>query len=246
MRILRDIPRSVSFLDYDGTLCPHIEVWENLSYNPQGIYESMQNLHRKSLGVWWNTGRRIESLKSVNEKFLNFPGFFVQGSVHWDTKQALGLGEALPDDLAGKLFDRIKNETQYKLEIKPTAARIATIRRIQKKYLKKFVDSLEVPLPPEWEWRIGDRGAELLLKKCSKGTAIKYAFEKGLVPQDAIPIVAGDDFFDRGAMEYALSRGGYAIMLGEGCGWITEIPHRASQVVFFREPHDFLQFLKSV
>ena len=248
MRLLRDFSRSVNFLDYDGTLCPHIEVWEERSYNPLEIYEAVQNLHRKSQGVWWNTGRRIESLKSVNENFLNFSGFFVQGSVTWNAqeKKAHQIGKEIPADVVSILLERFKSESQYRLEIKPTAVRIAAVQKTQKKFIRKFIESLQLSVPDEWEWRIGDRGAEMLLQKCSKGSAVQYAFENGLVPKDAIPVVAGDDYFDRAAMEFALKNDGYAILVGEGCGWITEIPHRASQVLFFREPSDYLQFLKSL
>ncbi len=246
--LLRDLSKSVYFLDYDGTLCPHMEVWEGVAYNPIDIYGAVANLAKKSLGAWWNTGRRIESLKSVNEDFLKFPGFFVQGSIQWNANnnKTIQLGEGLPSGLEEKLKEAIRqHELSYRLEIKPTAARIASFRKTQKKYLKKFIESLNVPIPPEWEWRVGDRGAELLLKRCSKGSCLEYAYQQGLIPADAIPVVAGDDLLDRSAMEFALERGGYAVLVGESCGWITEIPHRSSQVVYFREPSDFLKLLKS-
>lgn len=247
--LLRDLSKSVYFLDYDGTLCPHMEVWEGVAYNPTDIFNSVSNLSKKSLGAWWNTGRRLESLKSVSEDFLKLSGFFVQGSIYWNTekKNELHIGEELPKGVSEQLYEKIQpHELVYRLEIKPTAARIASFRKTQRKFLKKFVDSLEIKIPPEWEWRIGDRGAELLLQRCSKGSALEYAYENGLVPNDSIPVVAGDDLLDRSAMEFALARGGYAILVGESCGWITEIPHRSSQVVYFREPSDFLQFIKSL
>ncbi|MEZ4814523.1 MAG: hypothetical protein R3A80_04865 [Bdellovibrionota bacterium] len=245
--LLRDLSKSVYFLDYDGTLCPHMEVWEGVGYNPALINEAVNNVSKKSLGAWWNTGRRVESLNSVSDLFLKHSGFFVQGSVFWDSenKKINFLGNELPAQLSALLFERIQqHELNYRLEIKATAARVASFRKTQRKYLKKFIDSLEIELPPEWEWRIGDRGAELLQKKCSKGSCLEFAYKNGLVPQEAIPVVAGDDLLDRSAMEFSLSRGGYAILVGESCGWITEIPHRSSQVVYFREPKDFLQFLK--
>ncbi len=245
--LLRDLSKSVYFLDYDGTLCPHLEVWEGVGYNPQDIQVTVQNLARKSLGVWWNTGRRTESLQAVNNELIKYPGFFVQGSVYWNPiegKKEL-IGKELPQSFVTALSERMRSEeSHYRLEIKPTAARVASFRKTQKKYLRKFVDSLGIEIPSGWEWRIGDRGAEFLLKNCSKGSALQYAFENRLVARGSIPVVAGDDVFDRPAMEFALQNGGYAILVGEGCGWITEIPHRSSQVVFFREPKDFLQFLK--
>jgi len=244
--LLRDLSKSVCFLDYDGTLCPHLEVWEDRIYGVQDIYHSVQSLAKKTLGVWWNTGRRVESLKSVSEKFLEHSGFFIQGSYHWDAEQKKldQLGVSFPQEYSGHLLERFKSETQYRLELKSTGARVVALRKTQKKFVKKFVDTLGLNLEGGWEWRIGERGAELLHEKFSKGKALEYAFEKGFVPANAIPVVAGDDLFDRPAMEFALSRGGYAILVGDACGWITEIPHRSSQVVFFREPKDFLQFLK--
>jgi hydroxymethylpyrimidine pyrophosphatase-like HAD family hydrolase len=226
-----------------------MEVWEGVPYSTVDIHEALNKLSHKCLGVWWNTGRRVESLKSVSEDFLNYPGFFVQGSLHWDhqKKHVHQIGETLSQDIVKILFERIReHELSYRLEIKPTAARIASFRKTQRKYLKKFIDSLEIPIPSSWEWRIGDRGAELLLKSCSKGSAIEYAYKNNLIPADAIPVVAGDDLLDRSAMEFALSKGGYAILVGESCGWITEIPHRSSQVMYFREPSDFLRFLRGI
>lgn len=247
--LMRDLSKCAFFLDYDGTLCPHLEVWEGIAYNAQDIQESLNNLSKKSRSVFWNTGRRTESLESVYAPFMEHSGFFVQGSIYWDVakKQSQSLGIGLPSELEKVLRNKIsEHELAYRLEIKPTAARIASLHKTQRKYLRKFIDSLDIPLSPEWEWRIGDRGAELLQKKCSKGTALEYAYTHKLIPEDSIPVVAGDDWLDREAMEVALARGGFAILVGESCGWVTEIPHKSSQVLYFREPRDFLSFIRSV
>lgn len=245
--LIKDFARCAWFLDYDGTLCPHTEVWEERVYNPHEIYSSVLQANRNSKGVMWNTGRRVESLRGVSESFLNFSGFFIQGSVLWDAKEKAHkvIGHKFPEVLAESLMNQFRFENQYKLEIKETGARLAPVRRTQRKFIRKFVESLNYTLPADWEWRIGDRGAEILHSGFSKGLSVAYAYKNKLVDEDAIPVVAGDDLFDRSAMEFALARGGYAILVGEGCGWITEIPHRSSQVIFFREPKDFLQFLRS-
>ena len=245
--LIKDLSKCAFFLDYDGTLCPHTEVWEERVYNPQEIYSAVMQASRNVKSVMWNTGRRVESLAGVSENFLKFSGFFVQGSVLWDSSTGTQktIGPKIPASLVGALQDLVQFEVQYRLEIKETGARLAPIRRTQRKNIRKFIEGLNFVLPDDWEWRIGDRGAELLHKGFSKGLAVAHAYENKLVPSDAIPVVAGDDLFDRSAMEFALARGGYAILLGDGCGWITQIPHRSSQVIFFREPKDFLQFLRN-
>jgi len=245
---VKDLAKSAWFLDYDGTLCPHQEVWEERQYRPEDILSAVQLLHKRAPALFWNTGRRMESLQGVNARFLDYPGYFVQGSFYWnsDTQKNEQIGMLFPDSLTQTLKERLANEKQYRLEIKPTGARIAPLRRTQKKYLRKFIESLNITLSGDWEWRIGDRGGEILHKNFSKGSALEHAYKNKLIPEEAIPIVAGDDFFDRAAMEFALARGGYAVLVGEGCGWITEIPHRSSQVLYFREPRDFLMFLKGL
>ena len=59
----------------------------------------------------------------------------------------------------------------------------------------------------------------------------------------AIPVAVGDDSLDRPAIEEALNRGGYAILVGEHCGWATEIEHKAWQINYFNEPSEVLKFL---
>lgn len=246
--LAKDLAKSVWFLDYDGTLCPHLEVWEELIYRPEDIYSTVSFLARRSAGVFWNTGRRVESLGAVNDKFLEFPGYFVQGSVFYNasTQASETIGAQLPAAVVENLQSRLATEKLYRLEIKPTSARLAPLRKTQKKYIRKFVESLGITLPDAWEWRVGDRGAEILHKQFSKGSAMAEAWNQQRVAPDAVPVVAGDDYFDRAAMEFALSRGGYVVLIGEGCGWITEIPHKSSQVIYFREPRDFLMFLKGL
>jgi hypothetical protein len=176
---------------------------------------------------------------------------FVDGALSYSSVLPVG-AKNVTNDIAVGLRVGLESAEKIKLHLSETQKPKYAIeiddelQKTQKKFIRKFIESLQLSVPDEWEWRIGDRGAEMLLQKCSKGSAVQYAFENGLVPKDAIPVVAGDDYFDRAAMEFALKNDGYAILVGEGCGWITEIPHRASQVLFFREPSDYLQFLKSL
>jgi hydroxymethylpyrimidine pyrophosphatase-like HAD family hydrolase len=246
--IIKNLSQTAWFVDYDGTLCPHQEVWEERVYDSQEISAAVKNLQKKVQGFFWNTGRRPESLASVNEEFKKFHGFFIQGTVFWSAEEQKDhlIGVEFPQHLSESLQNQMEFESQYRLEIKPTGARVACLRKTQRKNIKKFAESLQLDLSAGWEWRVGDRGAELLHIDYSKGTALHYAYEKKMIPEAAVPVAIGDDYFDRAAMEYALERGGYAILIGEGCGWITEVPHKSSQVVFFREPKDFLQFIKAL
>ncbi len=246
--IFKDLARSAWFLDYDGTLCPHLEVWEERGYRVEDISSAVNNLAKKSCKVMWNTGRRPESLGGVKKQFLDYSGYFIHGSVFWDSEkqEAKFLGVSFPKEYADSLSRRMEEEKTYRLEIKSCGARLAPFQKTQKKFIKKFVESLGLSFSSEWEWRIGDRGAELLHKDFTKGSAVECAYTQNLVKSDCVPVVAGDDLFDRAAMEYALANNGYAIILGEGCGWITEIPHKSSQVLYFREPRDFLLFLKGL
>jgi trehalose-6-phosphatase len=243
---LKDLPRSAFFLDYDGTLCPHQEIWEAKAYNPQYILSAMEHLSKRVGDVLWNTGRRVESLASVNESFLKFSGFFIQGSIVWDKQESHQIGLSLPAELEKELIEYFVDQKQYRLEIKKTGARLAPMQKTQKKFMKKYLETFPIKIGNDWEWRVGDRGIELLAKGFSKGSALSYAYDQALVDSSLIPVVAGDDYFDRPAMEYALHKGGYAVVVGESCGWITEIPHRSSQVIFFRDPGTFLQFLGSL
>ena len=82
--IFKDLARSAWFLDYDGTLCPHLEVWEERGYRVEDISSAVNNLAKKSCKVMWNTGRRPESLGGVKKQFLDYSGYFIHGSVFWD------------------------------------------------------------------------------------------------------------------------------------------------------------------
>lgn len=245
--LFKELSRSVWFLDYDGTLCPHQEVWDGFDYNPREIAAAVKHLAQRVHQVYWNTGRRVESLGGVNPEFMDYSGYFIQGSLKWDAekKKIETLGKEFPATLGTELKNTFKNMPQFRVEIKMTGARVASMHKPQIKTMQKFINTLPLRLPDSWEWRVGQRGAELLQKNFSKGSALvdyfKHSKEKNL-----IPVVAGDDAFDRSAMEYALAHDGYAVLIGEGCGWITEIPHRASQVVYLREPRDLLQFLRGL
>jgi trehalose-6-phosphatase len=237
------------FLDFDGSLCPHLEVWEGRPYDPQEIYEVVAALSKKAGGVYWNTGRRVESLGSVLSDYLLFSGYFIQGSLRWDasTKTSTLVGPSLPQDLVQIYQKALEGNNGLRLEVKPSSLRIAPYQNVNMAELHKFILLHPLPLGLKgWIWHVGARGAELLSTEYNKSFAIRDV-EAGLAPGRAFkPVVIGDDLLDRPAVEEALKREGYAILVGEHCGWATEIEHKAWQVEFFNDSHQALQFLKEL
>lgn|GEM_PF-1250866 len=237
------------FLDFDGSLCPHLEVWEGQAYDPQEIYGVVESLARKSGGVYWNTGRRVESLGSVLSDFLLFSGYFIQGSLRWDasSKKSVLVGPALPEALTQHYQKLLEGQGLLRLEIKASSLRIAPYQNVNMTELQKFI--LKNPLPQGnagWVWHVGARGAELLSTEYNKGFAIRDVESTLPASQAFKPVVIGDDLLDRPAVEEALKREGYAILVGEHCGWATEIEHKAWQIEFFNDAHQALQFLKEL
>jgi hydroxymethylpyrimidine pyrophosphatase-like HAD family hydrolase len=236
----------VFFFDFDGSLCPHLEVWQERSYDPDRIEEILSSLHRSSRGVFWNTGRRVESLASVNEKFLQFSGYFIQGSLKWDasTQTQIVCGPLLPQELASYYQKCIETQHTLRLEIKASSLRVAPYQSGSMKDLGFFM--AKYPLPPafqkQWSWHQGARGAELLALGYNKAFALRdyYSLPQS---QGALPVVVGDDSFDRPAIEESLRRGGYAVLVGEHCGWATEIEHKVWQITYCDQPSDVLNLL---
>jgi hydroxymethylpyrimidine pyrophosphatase-like HAD family hydrolase len=223
------LSRTQWFLDFDGSLCPHLEVWEERTYDPQKIYQLVKKLHERSRGIVWNTGRRPESLASVHPGFLEFPGYFIHGSVRWDPKAQKSefLSPKIPDEV-GQHFEQIlKSHPKLRLEKKPTALRVAPFDPVALPQLTHFVDSSDYVAPQGWDWYLGARGAELLPKGFDKRTALKHEL-KG----DSIPVAIGDDHFDGPAFQEALIRGGFAMLVGENCGFVTQMKQQAWQTIY--------------
>ncbi|MEO5667380.1 MAG: hypothetical protein ABIR96_04905 [Bdellovibrionota bacterium] len=237
------------FLDFDGSLCPHLEVWEGQGYDPQEIYDVVASLAKKSGGVYWNTGRRVESLGSVLSDYLLFSGYFIQGSMRWDAhaKTSTLVGPELPKHLIEHYQKCLEGEGRLRLEIKASSLRIAPYQNVNMLELQKFIVANPLPVGLKgWIWHVGARGAELLSTEYNKGFALRDV-EAQLGPATTFkPVVIGDDLLDRPAVEEALKREGYAILVGEHCGWATEIEHKAWQVEFFNDAHQALQFLKTL
>lgn len=239
----------VFFLDFDGSLCPHLEVWEERSYDPTGIESIVNRLHSLSRGVFWNTGRRVESLASVNENFLKLNGYFIQGSMRWDASQRQEklCGPSVPQSLAKFYEENMQGQGTLRLEVKMSSLRVAPYQSGSLNDVGVLLD--KVPLPKEfetaWHWHRGARGAELLAKGFDKSFALvdyySHASSSG-----AIPVAVGDDSLDRPAIEEALNRGGYAILVGEHCGWATEIEHKAWQITYCDQPSDVLNLLSQL
>ena len=48
--IIKNLSQTAWFVDYDGTLCPHQEVWEERVYDSQEISAAVKNLQKKVQG----------------------------------------------------------------------------------------------------------------------------------------------------------------------------------------------------
>jgi len=236
--------KSCWFFDYDGSLCPHLEVWEEHNYDSGLILQTLLKLQKKSRGVYWNTGRRLESLLRVNADYGLIPGYFVHGSYSWDTKNLEQLGEPLPPEWEEKLRTALKDFPGLRLEIKPTALRVASTKIPPGQDLRSFRHKMESIAPPGWKWHIGHRGMELLQDTCTKATGLQRTL--ALMPKDTLPLAVGDDPLDGPALREALVRGGIAVLIGENCGFMSEIPHKSSQILYFEDPSKFHEYLEEL
>lgn len=240
--------RTVWFLDYDGSVCPHQELWEPRRYSAEEILTAVKILSQKSAGVFWNTGRRVESLQSVNPDFLRYSGFFIHGSVFWESgkQEKTLLAPELPTDFVNKLEDRVKVEAPFiRFEAKPTALRFTPFKNASMFEVESYCRAIILPENLNtWEWYFGPRGAELLLKNFNKGSALTRGLLNCSV--ESLPVAVGDDFQDSHAVRVAIEKGGYAILVGENCGWISQIPHHPEQIKFFENPDRVLQFFKDL
>ncbi len=235
----------VFFLDYDGSLCPHLEVWEERIYDPDEIYDLVLRLKRAPVReIYWNTGRRVESLASVSEKLLEFSGYFIQGSVCWDAKTKVEtlLGPAVHQEWVDLYERSLESWKGLKLEQKPSSLRIAPYQNGDMDQLKEYFDKVKHPILGDWQWHVGARGAELLSKKFDKGFAVR----DGLRRTPGIPVAIGDDSLDAPAVREAIASGGYAILVGEHCGWATEIDHKASQLIYCNDVRQAKALLHSM
>jgi trehalose-6-phosphatase len=217
------------FLDFDGSLCPHIEVWQERNYDPQRIFNLLSRLSKKCSGIYWNTGRRPESLAGVLPDFMKFPGYFIHGSVRWDDRSQKSelLAPVIPSSVVEFFENALKAHRELRLEIKPTGLRIAPFDPQQLPKLELFMETTDFQTPEGWTWMKGARGAELLATGFDKGLALRRECRAGL-----IPVVIGDDRFDGPAFEEALRRGGFAFLVGEHCGFSTEIEQQAWQTIY--------------
>lgn len=233
------LARTVWFLDYDGSLCPHQEIWEERTYDPVVIHKTLNKLKSREAELFWNTGRRAESLGSVYEPFLEIPGYFIHGSCFWQDKHDW-IGPSVPESLRKAAQEIAHRVPHLKLEIKQTSLRFTPSPGKPLDEVRKALDELAHITPGEWQWISGPRGSELLARGFDKAVAVQREMQTRI---GKIPIAVGDDPLDRPAIEAAIRLGGYGIVVGEGCGWVTEIPHRPDQVIFFEKPHGVLDLI---
>jgi trehalose-phosphatase len=249
LKFLKEILSNVVwFFDYDGSLCPHQELWDEHSYDSNRILKALRKMARTSQGVYWNTGRQIHSLAAVNSEFLDFSGFFVHGNFFWNAvdSQKTQLAVPFPDSLTEMVKEWIEPYPEFKLEVKPTALRLTPTKKDCREKLSKAFASLKGRVSHPWFVYDGPRAVEILNIEFNKGTAVQQALLNNHANRNPIPVAVGDDEMDKFAVQACLKFGGYGILVGENCGWITEIPHNPKQVIYFDTPEAVLELLEGL
>ena len=102
--------------------------------------------------------------------------------------------------------------------------------------LRLFLESPDFYTPNGWTWHVGARGAELLPTGFDKSTALK---RESIT--DGIPVAVGDDLFDGPAFQGAMARGGFAILVGEHCGFATKYQHQSWQSIYCDDSEEVLK-----
>jgi trehalose-6-phosphatase len=248
---LDDLPlsRLAWFLDYDGSLCPHLEVWEERVYDPEEIHDVVSGLARRAGATFWNTGRRPESLGGVHPGFAAIPGYFIHGSLKWipgthgESGHSEFIGPRVPEDFRAQAQSFADANPGFRFEVKPTSLRFTPAPSGSRAQLDRALAPLDAATPEGWYWLYAHRGVELLARGYDKRTALRR--ELAARP-DLVPIAIGDDTLDRPAIEEALQRGGFAVVVGDTCGWITEVPHQAHQLIYCDKPQDVLDFIREI
>lgn len=240
-------------MDYDGSLCPHREAWEIGSYDPAELFVILSELSRFSAGLMWNTGRMLDSLSGQCADFLKFPGFFEHGATYWDTSQSKRIVDTeLSESLKLSIEQWASSRQSWmRLEYKPQSLRLIPVSaqdlsRLKSEFLASgiFLRRDQTKGDDEFYVSQGWRALEVVCKGVNKSNAVDYLSANHERFQDSLPVAIGDDIGDFEVVSRVLARGGMAYLVGSHCGWISEIPHKASQVKFFRDPQALLKFLQ--
>lgn len=240
----QNLTQTVWFIDYDGSVCPHLEVWEERQYDAAEISRALAGLSKRGAEIFWNTGRRTDSLFVVYDDFAHHSGFFIQGSIFYDakTKVTTRLGPAVPQAVIDQYVALAQNYPDFRLEIKETSLRLAAHKKEDLPELFALIAANPaVKTESLWHWRKGQRGVELLAQGFDKGTPIESHMK---LHPGKVAIAIGDDVLDKPAVSAALRLGGYAFLVGDHCGWITEIPHWADQIKYFETPQMLLDWME--
>jgi len=240
------LARTAWFIDYDGSVCPHQEVWEERVYDPATIQGFVSRLAQKAGGVFWNTGRRPESLGSVHSQFLDQSGYFIHGSFYWDAekRESVQLGTSLPPGVGDRFAALMSGYPELRLEIKPTGLRVAPLQLSQLPRARHFAQATRDLVPVGFAWQSSHRGNELLPLGFDKAFAVEREMAK--MPLDTIPLAIGDDLMDRPAFVAALERDGFVIPVGDACGWVTELKHTPDQVIYCEDPSRVQELIESL
>ena len=207
---------AVWFWDYDGTLRDKAD----LNVLNDELYDLLERLQSSGSRILWNTARRIASLEKQNQKFLDFDGFFVHGTLFWSAKSRKEklLSPVVPKAYLFKVceFMDASRGVDLKFESKPTSIRLVFQSQLEGHSLKELQNRifLECGAPLGWRWQLSDRSLELIPVNFSKTSALEYYYNEFDSKMDYLPVVLGDEVFDRDAMLWSLERGGWAIQVG--------------------------------
>ncbi|HVJ66207.1 MAG TPA: hypothetical protein VM901_13195 [Bdellovibrionota bacterium] len=239
-------------LDYDGSLCPHREAWEVGHYEPKVLRQILDALSSRSRGLMWNTGRSVESLATQAEDFLKHPGFFEHGTCFWDGQKKMDLVKTVlnPAIVEGVKAWADERREWIRLEFKTHSLRVIPMQEQDRSRLRAEFTSSKIfraiAADPSIYASEGWRAFEILLTGANKAAAVDYLVSNVGAFKGALPVAVGDDMADSGVVRAVLSLGGHAFLVGNHCGWVADIPHKASQVSFFTSPQELLAHLSHV
>lgn len=224
-------------------MCPHQEEWEDRVYDPRDILQVMHRLQKCGARLFWNTGRRHESLAGVAREYLDFSGYFIHGSCYWNAEKKLPewVGPMLPEALRQRAEQDVATASStYKLEIKKTSLRLTPAPGESVKDIQPLLQTYRTLTPPEWDWIEGPRGAELLARGFDKAFAVKRE-----CPQESnarVCIAVGDDRLDVPAFLEVWKRGGWVGVVHNGALYEQlKKEHPRARMAYFQSSAELLQ-----
>ena len=214
---LRDAPRSLLMLDYDGTLAPfHIDRFEATPY--PGVEERLRTLSQLSrVRLVLVSGRSARELRNLLDPSVKTE---IWGSHGWEQLRCDGSYELFAlDPVQQAALDRVKKEIsdlgfQEALEVKPSSVAIhwRSFRPAEQEQICASAKSAFDRLPQTGGLQLlpFDGGLELRSLDRTKGTAVAEILEQE--PAGILAAYLGDDLTDEDAF-VAVGGRGYSILV---------------------------------